>query len=138
VCTPSTKSCLANQVIRLYLQEARDHVLVYLHDHTQVVEVAVIGCCEDRHQFSASEELVAVFLDLVSAANQINVILLVEVLHDNFAERVTHTSVVFAPVDDVFLGVSRITPQEVAEQTTVRYVGGSEDLVNLLQVVQLR
>lgn len=44
----------------------------------------------------------------MSAAYEINVVLLIEVLDNNFAECVRDTAVILAPVDHVLFGVSWI------------------------------
>ena len=70
-------------------------------------------------------------------ANQIDVIFLIEVFHNYLSEGVGNTSVILAPIDDVFFWVGRITPQEVAKKPAVRHIRWSQDLVDLLQIVQL-
>ena len=130
------QSCLANQVIRLYLQEACDHVFVDLHDDPQIVEIAVVGRCKDGDQLSASEELEPILLDLVRPADQVQVVLLVEVLDYYLPKSVRHTSIVLAPVNHVLFRVCRVTPQQVAEQAAVWDISGSQDFVNLLQIVE--
>ena len=101
----------SNQVIRLNLQKAGDHVFVHLHDDSEVVEVAVVRCCEDRHQFSTSKELVPVFLHLMRSADQVDVVLLIEVLHNDFSKSVRNSSVILAPVDYIFFWVCGVTPK---------------------------
>jgi hypothetical protein len=40
-CSPS------DEVVGLDLEEAGDHVSVYLHYDSQIVKVAIVGSCED-------------------------------------------------------------------------------------------
>ena len=129
--------CLSYQVIRLNLQKACHHVFFNFHYHTEVVEIAVVCRCEYRYKLSSGEKFVTIFLDLVCSAYEIDVIFLVEILHDNFSEGIWHTSVVFAPVNHIFFGVCRIAPQQVAEKSTVRHVSRSQNLVYLLEIIEL-
>ena len=71
------------------------------------------------------------------SAYQIDIILLVEVFDNYLAECVRDASVVLAPVNDVFFGVGGITPQKIAQQAAIWHVGGSQNLIDLLQIVQL-
>ena len=131
-------SRLADHVVRLNLEEARHHVPIDLHDDAQIIKVAIICRGENSDQFSTGEELEAVLLHLVSAADQIEIILLVEIFDDNFAKRVADTAVIFAPVNDIFLRVGRIGPQQVAEKSTVRHISRPQNLVDLLQIAEFR
>lgn len=131
------QSSFSYEVVWLNLEERGDHVLVHLHYDAQVVEVAVICRREDRHQVPSREELVPVLLHLVCAAYQVQVVLLIEVLHDYFAERVGNSAVILAPINDVLLGVRRIRPEQVAEESAIGHVGWPQYLVDLLQIIEL-
>ena len=69
--------------------------------------------------------------------NEINVILLVEILHDYLSECITNTSIIFTPVNDILFRISWVTPKKITEKTTVWHVSWSEDLVDLLKVIEL-
>jgi len=70
------------------LEEARNHVFINIHDYAQIIEVTVICRREDCNEVSTSEELESIFLHLVSSANQVKIILLVEVFDDELSESV--------------------------------------------------
>jgi len=106
---------LPYEVIRLYLQEARDHILIYLHDDSHVVEVAVISCCENCDEFSTGKELVTIFLNLMGTTNQVQIILLVEVFDDHLSKGVRYTSVILTPIDYIFLRIGWVGPKEIAQ-----------------------
>ena len=74
----------------------------------------------------------------MGSAYQVYVILLIKVLHYDLSESVGHSPIIFSPVYHIFLRVCWITPEEIAEETTVRHIRGSQDLVDLLKVVELR
>ena len=82
------KGSFFDQVIRLYLQKACYHVFVHFHDDAEIVKVAVVGCCEDRDEFSACKELIAIFLDLMRPTYQIDVVFLIEVFDNYLAKGV--------------------------------------------------
>lgn len=63
------------------------------------------------------EELVAIFHNLVSTANQVHVVFLQETRHNVGPECETDTSVVLAPAGDILVG---IRPQQIAKETAVR------------------
>lgn len=73
----------------------------------------------------------------MGSANEVDVVLVVEVFDDDLAEGVGDTSVIFTPVDHVLLGVCRITPEQIAQKAWIWDIGGSQNFVDLLQVVQL-
>ena len=108
---------LPYKVIRLYLKEAGHHVLVYLHDDSHVVEVAIVCCGKDCHEFSTGKELVTIFLDLMSAANQVEIIFLIEIFNNDFTKSVGDTTIILSPVDYVFLRVGGIRPQQVTKKS---------------------
>lgn len=102
------KGRLSDEVVGLNLQERGHHVLVNLHYDAQVVEIAIVCGREDCHEVPTGKKLVAVFLHLVCATNQVQVIFVVEVLDDYFTESVGDASVILAPIDHIFFGVGRI------------------------------
>ena len=88
------------------MQEARDHFLVYFHDDAKVVKIAIISGRENGDEVGAGEEVVTILLHLMRAANQVQIVLLVEVLDDDLAERVADAAIVLAPVYHVLFGIS--------------------------------
>jgi len=109
--------------------------LVDAHEGARVVELAaVVGGGEERDQLALGEELVAVLDDLVRPADEVDVVLLVEALHDLLSEGEGHAPVVLAPALHVLVGVR---PEQVAEQARVGHVRGPHDPLDLLQGVQL-
>ena len=68
-------------------------------------------------------------------ANQIEVMLLIELFNDVLAERVAHTPLVLAPCCHLFVGVA---PQQVAEKTVVRHVNRSVEILDLFETVEIR
>jgi len=62
------------------------------------------------------EELVTIFNDLMSTADEVHVMLLKEPRDHVWTEGEAHTSVVLTPSRDVFVGVG---PQKIAEESTV-------------------
>lgn len=119
------------------LHEGCDHVRLDFHDDAEVVEVTVVGRREYRNEVTVGKELVPILLDLMGAAYQIDVVLLIEVFDDNFAEGVGDTTVIFAPVDHVLLGIGWVGPQEVAEKPAIWHVRRSQNLIDLVELVQL-
>jgi hypothetical protein len=99
-----------------YLERAQQ-TLIDAHHRTRVVELsAVVWRTEKCDELTLREELVAVFYDLVSTADEIHVVLLQETRHDVGTEGKANTSVVLAPPSDVLVGVG---PQQIAEETAV-------------------
>ena len=74
-----------------------------------------------------AEEFVAVLNDLVSSANQVNLVLVVKLSHDVFSKRKAHTTVIIAPVIYFFVWVR---PQEVAQESCVRDVCRSDYVID--------
>ena len=93
------------------LQEARDHFLVDFHDDAEVVKVAIISRREYCDEFAARKEVVAILLHLMSAANQVQVVLLIEILDNDLAERVADTAVILTPVYHVLFRIGGVGPQ---------------------------
>lgn len=69
-------------------------------------------------------------------AYQVQVVLLIEVLYDDFAEGVGHAAIVLAPVDYVLFRISRIRPQQITEQSTIWDICRAQNFVNLLKVIE--
>jgi hypothetical protein len=70
----------------------------------------------------------------VSPADQIQFVLLQKSTDDFLPKDETHASLGFSPhLDAAF----RVSPQQVAEQPSVRYIGGSHDAVNLVNGRQI-
>lgn len=67
------------------------------------------------------------------SANEVEFVLFEEDLHDFLTEHVGDPSFVVRPPLHVLVGVR---PEQVAEETSVRDVGGAHDASNLLEVAQ--
>lgn len=97
--------------------EGAEQALVDAHHCTCVVKLAaVVGCTEESDELALREELVPVLHNLVSATDEVHVVLLQEPGYDIRAEGETNASVVFTPACDVFVGVR---PEEIAEEAAV-------------------
>ena len=98
--------------------ERAKKTLIDAHHGTGIVELAtVVGGAKQRDQLAFGKELVAIFDDLVSSADQIHIVLLKESGNDVGAECEGYTSVIFAPASDVLVG---IRPKQITEEATVR------------------
>jgi hypothetical protein len=116
--------------------EAAHHVLIYFHHSCRVVKFsAVVWRRKECHKLAISKKLIAIFNDLVSATNQVDVIFLDEFVHDVFSEGEGDTSVVVTPIVDLLVGVG---PQKVAQQASVWHIRGPHNVVNCQNPVQLR
>lgn len=87
------------------LERAKE-TLIDAHHGTGIVKLAtVVGGAKQRDQLAFRKELVAIFDDLVSSADQIHIVLLKESGNDVGAECEGYTSVIFAPASDVLVGI---------------------------------
>jgi len=108
--------------------ETAHECLIDAHHGPRIVELAaVVGRREQRHKLPVAEELISVFDDLVRPADQVNLVLVVELSHDVFSEREANTSVVVAPVLHFFVGVG---PEKVTQESSVRHVCGPHDVID--------
>lgn len=97
--------------------ERAEQALVDAHHGTRIVKLAaVVGRTEQGDELALGEEFVAVFHDLVSAADEVHVVLLQEARHHVRAKGEGHAAVVFAPAGDVLVGIG---PQEIAQQSAI-------------------
>ena len=97
--------------------ERAQQALVNTHHGACVVELAaVVWCTEQGHELSFTEELVSIFDDLMSTANQVHVVFLQESGHDIWAEGERDTAIVFTPACDILIG---IRPEQIAQKTAV-------------------
>ena len=120
---------------RLKDLEAAHESVVDAHHSACVVELtAVVGCGEQRDQLPLREELVAVFNHLMGAADQVDVVLLVEGRDNLLPEGERDSTVVLAPALHVLVGVR---PEQVAEEPGVGHVGRAHDTLNLLEGAEL-
>ena len=82
----------------------------------------------------ALKELVAVLDHLMGAANQINVMFLIKLADDVFAEGEGDAAIVVSVGLDAAL---RVRPEQIAEKPSVRNVSGPHDVLDLIEVFQL-
>ena len=103
---------------RLQDLEGAEQALVDTHHSACIVKLsAVIRSTEEGDELALGEELVAVFDDLMSTADEIHVVFLKEARNDSGTEGEGNTTIVFAPAGNVLVGIG---PEQVAEKTTVR------------------
>lgn len=111
--------------------EAAHECIVNRHHGSSVVELsAVVRSTEESDQLSLGEELVAVLHNLVSSADQIDVMFLGEGGNNFLAKSEADSSIILAPALHVLVGV---TPEQVAEETGVGNVGWSHDSLDLVE-----
>lgn len=109
-----------------YLERA-EQALIYAHHGACIVKLAaVVGCTEERNELTLREELVTIFHDLVSTANEVHVVLLQEARNHVGAECERHATIVFAPASDVLVGVG---PQQIAKETAIRDLNQSASYI---------
>ena len=120
----------AHPFLRAQHLEGTSEVLLDTHHCAAVVELpTVVGGGEDSDQLLLCEELIAVLNYLVSPADQIQFVLSQESADDLLPEHETDSSFGLAPHLHRGLGVG---PQQVAEQSSVWDVGGTDDAVDLI------
>lgn len=103
---------------RLQDLKAAEQALVNAHHGAGIVEFAtIVGRAEECDQLALAEELVPVLDHLMSATDEVHVVLLQEARYYVWAESEGHAAIVLAPARDVLV---RIGPQQVAQQTAVR------------------
>lgn len=112
----SSDTCSVVQRCGTNLERAKQ-TLVHAHHSSRVVKLsAVVWCTEQGHELTLGEELVSIFNDLMSPADQIHVMFLEETRHNVRAKCEADTSVIFAPSCNVLVGVG---PQQVAKKTAI-------------------
>jgi len=116
--------------------EAAHQGFVDGHHGSSVVELAtVVRSAEECDELSLGKELVAVLNNLVSPANQIEVLLLQEAGHDVWAEDEGDATVVLCPASDVLV---RISPKKITNHAGVGHVGWAHQAPHLIKAGDLR
>lgn len=109
--------------------------LVHVQDTCIIIKLAaVVGCRENGHQSSVSHELIAIFDDLVSPANESELVPAVKLSDYVLSEHKAHASIIVGPPLNVKL---RVGPEQVAQKSSVRYILGSSLLIDALQIVEV-
>ena len=103
-------SCFTYQIIWLNLEETCDHISIYFHNYTHIIKITIVCCCENCHKFTSCKKFVAVFLNLMSSTNQIEIIFLIKVSHNNFSKSIRNSSIVFTPIYYILFRISWVTP----------------------------
>ena len=103
-------SCFAYKIIWLNLEETCNHICIYFHNYTHIIEITIIRCCENCHKFTSSKKFIAVFLNLMSSTNQIQIIFLIKVSHNNFSKSIRNSSIIFTPIYNILFRISWVTP----------------------------
>ena len=115
--------------------ERADQILVNSHNGGSVVKLpAVVRSREDSHKLPFAEELVSILYNLVSSADEIQIMLFQKVYQHLLPEHVAYSPVRLSPSLRFFV---RICPQEVAKQSCVWNISGSNNFVYLLQIGQI-
>jgi uncharacterized protein YacL (UPF0231 family) len=81
------------------------------------------------------EELVTIFDDLVSTADKIEVVLADELLDDICTEGEGDTTVRLTPTNKTLI---RVRPEEIADQTSISDIAGTNDLLDLVHNSEFR
>lgn len=103
---------------RLYDFELAHQVLVHYHNCCGVVPfTVVVRRGKYCNQISVRKKFVAVFDNLMSSANQIEIVLVVEFFYNISSEGVGYTSLVFSPCGDILI---RVTPEQITYKSTIR------------------
>ena len=80
------------------------------------------------------EEFIAVFDDLVRSADQVDVVLFIELAHDVLSESKANATVIVAVV---FNSTFWVGPKQVTEKTSVGHIGRTHNILDLVQVFEL-
>lgn len=120
---------------RLEDLEGAQQGLIDTHHRAGIVEfTTVVWRREQRDKLPLSKELVAVFDNLVRAADEVHVVLGQEARHNVGTKRERDTAVVLGPARDVLV---RIRPEQVAQETRVGHISGPHHATNLLHALQV-
>jgi hypothetical protein len=111
-------------------------VLVYAHEGTVVLELStVVGSCEDGHKFTIPHKFVTFFYHLMSSTNQVN-IKFGKIIYDHILSKsIAYVSLVFSPTSDFWVG---IRPKDIAQHSFLRYLDGSLDVCELVEILEIR
>lgn len=116
-----TFSCLSQSLLLFgglqNLERAHEGVINTHHCSSIVKFTAIVGSTKYRHQLSAREKLIAILNNLVSSADQIQIMSSQKLRHNIFTEGKRYSAVIFTPSDNIFV---RIGPQQIAKKTSVR------------------
>ena len=108
--TSFVHSCLPYKIIWLNLKETCDHICIYFHNYTHIIKITIIRCCKNCNKFSPCKKFISIFLNLMSSTNQIEIIFLIKVSHDNFSKSVRNSSIIFTPINYILFWISWVTP----------------------------
>mmetsp|Transcript_11461 Transcript_11461/g.20687 ORF Transcript_11461/g.20687 Transcript_11461/m.20687 type:complete len:342 (+) Transcript_11461:1304-2329(+) len=117
------------------LEGAHQGLIDTHHGPTVVKLPTVVGRGEDGDQLPLREELVSIFNNLMSAANQIKVVLPQEPLNDIRSESEGNSTIVFSPTTNTLF---RVGPKQIANQATVRHIGWPHDFSHLIHRLKFR
>jgi len=106
------------------------------HHGSSVVELAtVVRRAEECDELPLSKEFITIFYNLVSPANQIEVLLLQEAGNDVRAEDEGDATVVLCPASNVFV---RISPEKITDHAIIGYVRRPHQASHLIKAGDLR
>jgi hypothetical protein len=116
--------------------ETAHQSIINAHHSAGIIEfTAIVWRGEKSYKLSLSEKLIAVFYYLMSPADQVDIVLFVKSWNDFLAKGERNTSVIFTPTLDILIG---IWPQEITQETSIRYISRSHNSLNLLERAKLR
>jgi len=93
-----------------------------------------LGAEKKGHQSAVGEKLVAILDDLMSTANQVEVMALQELRDDVSTERERHSAIIFTPAMYLFVWVR---PKKVAKQALVRHISWANNPTDLLHCLKI-
>ena len=137
VCSRLSKRCAKVLSLICWFEDlkAAHESLVHGHHRTGVVKLAaVIWRTKQCYKLATLEEFVAVLDDLMRSADQIDVVLLIELAHDVLSESETNATVI---ITVVFNSSLRVGPQQVTEETRVGHISRTHNILDLVQVLEL-
>ena len=136
----STTRSLVRETLSLFrrfqnLERAHER-FIHTHHGPGVVKLAtVVGCREQGDQLPARKKLVAVFDNLVGAADEVQVVLMQKLSDNVLPKGERDTPIVFAPSVNLLVGIG---PKEITEKTGIRDIRWPDDALHLIEAGEFR
>jgi len=109
--------------------ETTHECFINTHKGAGIVEFAtVVGCRKESNKLTRGEKLVTIFDDLMSTANEIEILTFEKAVNDVGTKSVRNSTVILAPSVNVLF---RIRPEQITEQASVGNVSRSNYPTNL-------
>lgn len=110
--------------------ETAHQCIINWHHCSSIVKLStIVRSWKESDQLSFSKELITIFNDLMSSANQVNVMFFAEGCHNFLAKGKWDSSVVLTPPLHILI---RVRPKQVTEQSCVWHISWSHDSFNLV------